>query len=81
MVALKDILKRLADSQGITSFSAQHLGISLEDFQLIAERVRGAFLSGFVETIKEHRSSATGRVDCVWVDGLTDEGRAYLDNH
>lgn len=80
MVAVKDVLRRVAETQGTTPFSAQHLRIPVEEFQVVVDLVRGAYLCGFIETLKEHKSSITGQVDCVWAEGLTDDGRAYLDD-
>ena len=78
MPTIRDVLMRIRDSGGSARFAADDLVFPVNEFQLVVELVRGAYYSGYIDTLKEHRASRTGLVDCIWAEGLTDDGKEYL---
>jgi hypothetical protein len=78
MLNLRELLRAVKDAGGQRRFDAQALGTSLSDFQAVVDLIRDADQRGFLETVREHVCARTGLVDCIWVEGVTEDGEDYL---
>jgi len=78
----QSILKVLSEQpEERFSYSADALGISEEDFQVVVEKVMEAKARGYIRTVlKPHKSSRTGLYDTIVAEGLTPEGKAALED-
>lgn len=77
----RSILRLLADStEERVTFAADRLNMSLEDFQIVVEKVQDAYAVGYIRSITEpHQSSRTGLYDQITAERLTRKGREALD--
>ncbi len=78
MLSLHELVRAVKDAGGGRRFDAKALDTSLQDFQGVVDLIRDADQHGFFEVVKEHVCSRTRLVDCVWVEGVTEDGEDFL---
>jgi hypothetical protein len=78
MLNLHELVRAVRNAGGGRRFDAKALDISLQDFQAVVDLVRDADQRGFFEVVKEHECARTGLVDCIWIEGVTEDGEDFL---